>query len=136
MRYLVTARLKSGCERGLLHAIESGALGQGSVAEVEYLRNVTDARLLDDGTLRWVEVCYCDAPLDEERPYWEQFFELVRVQDAHARFRCRDLIGEKPWACNDCSCTEKLEAKLQSKGVSFLKELQRVAHPQSQRAGE
>jgi hypothetical protein len=36
----------------------------------------------DDGTARWVEVCFCAVALDEERPYWEQYFELVRVQDA------------------------------------------------------
>ncbi|HEV3137385.1 MAG TPA: hypothetical protein VGZ26_05765, partial [Pirellulales bacterium] len=96
MRYLVTARVKPGREEALLRAIESGTLGDGSVAGGEYLRNMTDARLRDDGSIRWVEVCFCDFPLDEERPYWEEFFELIRVQDAHARHRCRDLDGSEP----------------------------------------
>ena len=123
MRYLVRARVKPGREQALLHAIETGTLGSGSVAGDEYLRNMTDARLLDDGTVRWVEVCFCDVPLDEERPYWEEYFELVRVQDAHARSRCRDLNGDEPWACGNCDCTDKLEARITTWGPLFLSTL-------------
>jgi hypothetical protein len=39
MRYLVRARVKPGRETDLLQAIENQTLGQGSVAEGEYLRN-------------------------------------------------------------------------------------------------
>jgi hypothetical protein len=111
----------------LLRAIETGTLGRGSVAGGEYLRNMQSARLREDGSVRWVEVCFCDVPLDEERPYWEQFFELVRVQDAHARDKCRDLNGQEAWACSDCDCTEKLEANMASKGEDFVKVLRAVA---------
>jgi len=69
MRYLVRARVKAGGERSLLQAIERGTLGRGSVAGGEYLRNMREARLCPDGTARWVEVCYCPTPLQEERPY-------------------------------------------------------------------
>jgi len=120
MRYLVTARVKPGREAALLRAIESGTLGEGSVAGDEYLRNMTDARLRDDGSARWVEVCFCATPLAEERPYWEEYFELVKVQDAHARTRCRDENGSEPWACCECDCTAKLEAKLAERGRPFL----------------
>jgi hypothetical protein len=82
-----------------------------------------DARLCPDDTARWVEVCYCPTPLQEERPYWEQYFELTRVQDAHDRRRCRDQNGSEPWACGDCDCTERLERKLQVTGKPFLKSL-------------
>jgi hypothetical protein len=116
MRYLVRARVKPGRERDLLRAIESGTLGRGSVAGGEYLRNMTDARLCDDGTARWVEVCFCATPLDEERPYWEEYFELIKVQDAHARSRCRDESGEEPWACSDCDGTATLEATMATWG--------------------
>ena len=51
------------------------------------------ARQLPDGRVQWVEVCYCATPLAEERDYWEEYFDLVKVQDAHARSRCRDLNG-------------------------------------------
>ena len=118
-------------EQALLRAIENGTLGRGSVAGGEYMRNMTDARLRDDGTIRWVEVCFCNAPLEEERPYWEQYFELVRVQDAHPRKKCRDFNGEEPWACCSCDCTEKLEAELKSKDGNFLRILRQVARPHS-----
>jgi hypothetical protein len=127
MRYLVTARVRPGREADLLQAIENGTLGKGSVAGDEYLRNMTDARLRSDGSARWVEVCFCDTPLAEERPYWEEFFELVRVQDAHARHRCRDLDGSEPWACCECDCTAKLEAKLADQGRPFLDVLREAA---------
>ena len=120
MRYLVRARIKQGLERALLQAIDRGTLGEGSVAEGEYLRNMNDARLASDGTARWVEVCYCPTPLLEERPYWEHYFDLVKVQDAHDRRKCRDQNGSEPWACGDCDCTARLEKKLKDTGRSFL----------------
>ena len=119
MRYLVTARVRPDKEGDLLKAIADGTLGAGSVAGDEYLRNMRDARLYDDGRAKWVEVCFCDVPLAEERPYWEEYFDLVRVQDAHARSRCRDLNGEEPWACCDCDCTDRLERWLAKQGRPF-----------------
>ena|ERR1700751_5617575 len=120
MRYLVRARVKPGLERALLEAIERGTLGAGSVAEGEYLRNMNHAQLAPDHSARWVEVCYCPTPLQEERPYWEEYFELIRVQDAHDRRQCRDHNGSEPWACGDCDCTARLEEKLKNSGKPFL----------------
>jgi hypothetical protein len=120
MRYLVRARVKPGREADLLQAINNESLGQGSVAEGEYLRNMAEARLCSDQTVRWVEVCYCPTPLLEERPYWEQYFDLTKVQDAHDRRNCRDQNGSEPWACGNCDCTARLEQKLKATGTSFL----------------
>ena len=119
MRYLVTARVKPGRREPLDRAIENGTLGRGSVAGDEYLRNMADARETPDGRIRWVEVCYCPTPLAEERPYWEEYFHLEKVQDAHARSRCRDLNGDEPWGCSDCDCTKRLEAHLERRGRPF-----------------
>ena len=127
MRYLVTARVKPGREAELLHAIEAGTLGSGSVAGDEYLQNMQQARLCSNGSVRWVEVCFCDLPLQEERPYWEEYFELVRIKDAHARHRCRDLNGTEPWACCECDCTDKLEAKMPAWGQPFVETLRAVS---------
>jgi hypothetical protein len=127
MRYLVRARLKPGCREALLKAIDTGTLGQGSVAEGEYLRNMQEARQFLDGTARWVEVCYCPMPLLEERPYWEQYFDLVKVQDAHLRQNCRDENGSEPWACEHCDCTRRLEERLANSGTPFLKECAKSA---------
>ena len=119
MRYLVTARVKPGRDAALDRAIEDGTLGRGSVAGDEYLRNMDAARQLEDGRVQWVEVCYCATPLAEEREYWEPFFTLEKVQDAHARSRCRDLNGAEPWACGNCDCTARLESHLAAKGRPF-----------------
>jgi len=126
MRYLVRARVKPGREENLLRAIEQEKLGQGSVAEGEYLRNMKDARLCADQTARWVEVCYCPTPLQEERPYWEEFFDLTRVQEAHERRKCRDENGTEPWACGGCDCTARLEDRLKKSGTPFLESLARI----------
>jgi len=120
MRYLVRARVKPGREAELLAAIEQETLGRGSVAEGEYLRNMQDARLCADQTARWVEVCYCPTPLQEERPFWEEYFDLSRVQDAHDRRKCRDENGTEAWACGECDCTRRLEEQLRTSGQPFL----------------
>lgn len=123
MKYLVTARVRPGKEEALLQAIEKGTLGLGSVAGDEYLHDMAQARRIEDGTVKWVEVCFCWEPLQEERPYWEEYFELVRVQDAHSRRLCRDENGTEPWACCDCDCTEKLEGRMEGWGRPFLEVL-------------
>ena len=119
MRYLVTARVKPGESDALARAIDEGTLGRGSIAGDEYFRNMASAREMDDGRVQWVEVCYCATPLAEEREDWEQYFTLEKVQDAHARSRCRDLTGTEPWACGDCDCSARLEARLEAKGRPF-----------------
>ena len=120
MRYLVTARLKPDCEQPLANAIADGSLGAGSIAGDEYVRNMEAARQLPDGRVQWVEVCYCATPLAEEREYWEEYFDLVKIQDAHARARCRALNGTESWSCGDCDCSARLEARLATKGEKFL----------------
>ena len=120
MRYLVTARVKPGCAQPLAEAIATGTIGERSIAGDEYLRNMNEARQLEDGRVQWVEVCYCATPLAEEREYWEPYFDLVNVQDAHARTRCRDVNGTDPWSCGSCNCSARLEARLAGKGRLFL----------------
>jgi hypothetical protein len=120
MRYLVTARVKPGRSAHLETAIDEGTLGAGSVAGDEYFRNMNSARAHDDGRVQWVEVCFCPIPLLEEREYWEEYFDLENIQDAHARSRCRDLSGEEPWACCDCDCSARLEARFAIRGRPFL----------------
>jgi hypothetical protein len=119
MRYLVTARVKPGRRKLLDRAIDEGTLGEGSIAGDEYLHNMAEARQLSDGSVKWVETCFCDPPLAEERPYWESYFDLLSVKDAHARSRCRHENGTEHWACSDCDCTEKLETRLKAQGTPF-----------------
>src|SRR5262245_55554282 len=125
MRYLITAKVKPDRARDLHRAIDAKTLGRGCVAEGEYLRNMNEARLRSDGRVQWVEVCYCATPIAEERPYWEEYFDLLRVQDAHSRSKCRDLDGSEPWACESCDCTERLEQRMEAWGCPFLTDLER-----------
>jgi hypothetical protein len=120
MRYLVKARLKSGCAGALASAIADRTLGRGSIAGDEYLYDMESARIDGKGDTHWVETCFCDLPLTEERPYWEEYFELLSVKDAHSRRNCRHENGTEQWACCDCACTKRLEEKLARTGKSFL----------------
>jgi len=123
MRYLVKARIKTGYEKSLLRAIEQRTLGKGSIAGDEYRHDMEKARVDAAGTATWVETCFCDPPLAEERPYWEKFFHLLSVKDAHTRRNCRHENGTEAWACCDCDCTKRLEEKLRGEGASFLEGL-------------
>jgi hypothetical protein len=127
MRYLVKGRLMPGKEVEFLRAVDEGTLGRGSIAGDEYLQDMGQARVGADGEVHWVEVCFCTIPLAEERPYWEKYFELLSVTDAHARGNCRDLNGTGPWACCDCDCTKKLEERLAQKWDAFLPKLRERA---------
>ena len=69
MRYLVKARVKTGKNSALLRAIENGTLGKGSIAGDEYLCDMEQARVNHQGVTTWVETCFCDPPLAEERPF-------------------------------------------------------------------
>jgi hypothetical protein len=123
MRYLVKAKVKPGCDGQLLRAIDEGTLGRGSVAGDEYIYDMEQARVDASGTSTWVETCFCETPLQEERPYWEKYFDLLSVKDAHARRNCRHENGSEPWACSDCDCTKRLEENLATQGESFLEKL-------------
>jgi hypothetical protein len=120
MRYLVKARVRPGQQNPLLRAIEQETLGKGSIAGHEYQHNMEQARVDPAGVATWVETCFCDPPLAEERPYWEKYFELSSVKDAHARRNCRHENGTELWACCDCDCTAKLEERQRNQGQSFV----------------
>jgi hypothetical protein len=122
MRYLVTARVKPGQRPSLAQAIARGTLGRGSVAGDEYLACMARARELEDGRVTWVETCFCETPLDEERPYWEEHFDLLSVKDGHSRLKCRHETGEQAWACSTCDCTARLEGVLAKRGRAFVPE--------------
>jgi len=123
MRYLAKARVKSGCAGALAKAIADRTLGRGSIAGDEYWCDMQMARIDAKGEAHWVETCFCDPPLEEERPYWEKFFDLLSVTDAHSRRTCRHENGTEPWACCDCDCTKRFEERLAQTGKSLLQEL-------------
>ena len=123
MRYLVKAKLKNGQEKALLKAVADGTIGEGSIAGGEYVHDLQQARVGENGVAHWVETCFCATPLEEERLYWEKYFELLSVKDAHNRRNCRHEKGTRPWARSDCDCTKKLEERLQQRGGAFWQTL-------------
>ncbi len=51
------------------------------------------ARLALGGETEWIEVCFCQTPLEEERPCWEEYFELFSAKGAHRRSHCHHENG-------------------------------------------
>lgn len=123
MRYLVKARVKAGRAEALAEAITDRTLGRGSIAGDEYLYDMKTARVNSKEEAHWVETCFCDRPLEEERPYWEKYFDLLSIKDAHSRRNCRHENGTESWACCHCDCTKRLEQRLAFTGESFLHKL-------------
>jgi hypothetical protein len=126
MRYLVKAKLRQGREVALTDSIESGTLGSGSVAGNEYIKDMRKARLYENGLAEWIEVCFCSTPLQEEKPYWEEYFDLIEIKDAAKRKACKHENGKDYWSCISCRCTEKKEMELETTGSSFLEKLSEI----------
>jgi hypothetical protein len=68
MRYLVKARVKSGCAGALAKAIADRSLGRGSIAGDEYLYDIQMARVDAKGEAHRVETCFCDPRLKKSVP--------------------------------------------------------------------
>ncbi len=120
MRYLVKAKVRDGKAGELRERISAETLGSGSVAFGEYVKNMRHARRTEDGTVCWVEVCFCAVPLQEERPYWERYFENIRTENAHDPKNCQDANGKCSRACLECRCTAQLEKEMEGWGGPFL----------------
>lgn len=120
MKYLVKAKLIPSRTQALLDAVANNTLGMGSVAFGEYVDNMQQARLLDDGSCCWLEVCFCNTPLNEELPYWQQYFSDIHTENALDPRLCQDANGESAHACLECRCTRGLEEQMRNWGKPFL----------------
>lgn len=121
IRYIMSAYLKPEQARALQLAIADGSFGAGfpygDLREVLY-----DARVDDDGRVRWIEVCYCRAAygvaMKEELPFFQPYFTAIDVADA------RDPRGCKGYPhCYECDCTRKKKLP----GRPFMDVLDNVA---------
>jgi hypothetical protein len=128
MRYLVRAFVIKRKDRALLEAVESGSLGKGSIAYPTYIKCMKNARLLDNGQVRWIEPCYCreafgpGGELLEELPYWREYFEDIDIRYTTTLEKCEGYPS-----CGSCECTEKLETKLEGMGHHFSTALKKMA---------
>ena len=76
MRYLVTARVKPGRRPALDRPSRMARSGPARSPATSTSHNMDAGPAVPDGTVKWVETCFCATPLDEERPYWEAYFDL------------------------------------------------------------
>ena len=130
MRYLISARVKPERRAELLDAIESGSFGRG-FPYGDLGETLCEGKVGPDGTIRWVEVCYCreayGVAMEEELPYFEEFLTDLVIADARSPAQC---VGYP--ACNDCDCTNKVRFE----GEPLLDHLRRTASKSGQPAGE
>ena len=94
MRYLVKAKVKEGKRVTLLRAIEDETLGRGSIAGDEYRYDMeTSAHRIRMERRAGSKLVFAIRRWQEERPYWEKYFDLLSVKDAHSRRNCRHENG-------------------------------------------
>ena len=125
MRYLVKAKVKANKTSPLVEAIENETLGRGSIAGDEYLHNMRQARVNSGGVATWVETCFCDPPLEEERPYWEKYFDLLSVKDAHLRRNCRHETERKHGHAATAIALKSSRKNLTLREIRFSKDFAR-----------
>lgn len=120
MKYLIKAKPRLEKKDSLLSAIHKETLGNGSVAFGEYVKNMRQARELKDGTVCWIEVCFCEEPLNEELPYWAEYFTDIKIDAATLPDDCMDFNGSGRRACLGCDCTKELEEEMLGWGKAFI----------------
>ena len=106
MRYLVTARVKAGRRAALDRAIDDGTLGRGSVAGGEVPpQHGRRTRATRTGACSGSRSATARRRSPKSASTGSRISISTKVQDAHARSRCRDLNGTEPWSCGDCDCS-------------------------------
>ncbi len=117
MKYLVRARIKEGTEDKLRRVIVDGAVPGAPSYFADHLADCfAQARRQDDGSVLWIETCYCERyfgkPLAEEKEYIARYFVLGRVKKVIAAKKCGDMTGEEPFKCEACDCELPLRRRL------------------------
>jgi hypothetical protein len=109
LRYLLSARVRPEKRAELLRALEEGRFGEG-FPYGDLGETLCTGRVDGNGTIRWVEVCYCreyyGVAMAEELPYFEAVLTDMTVTDARSPDHCEGYP-----ACGDCDCTRKVRPK-------------------------
>ncbi len=117
MKYLVRARLKAGAEGRLRDPIARGAVPGAPSYFADHLAECfAEAQRQDDGSVLWIETCYCERylgeALAEEKRYIQRYFELGKVKKVVAAKKCGDMSGERPFECEGCDCDLPVRRRL------------------------
>ncbi len=117
MKYLVRARIKEETKNQLRQVMKDGAVPSAPDYFADHLADCfSHAQRQDDGSVLWIETCYCERyfgeALAEERHYIERYFELGRVKKVVAAKKCGDMTGAEPFKCENCDCDLPLRRRL------------------------
>jgi len=117
MKYLVRARLKAGAEGRLRDVIARGAVPGAPSYFADHLAECfAEGQRQDDGSLLWIETCYCERylgeALAEEKRHIQRYFELGKVKKVVAAKKCGDMSGECPFECEGCDCDLPVRRRL------------------------
>ncbi len=117
MKYLVQARVKEGATEQVRRVIDRGKVPGAPSYFADHLAECfAEAQRQEDGSVLWIETCYCERylgeALAEEKQYIERYFELGKVKKVVAAKKCGDLSGTQPYECDGCDCDLPVRRRL------------------------
>ena len=95
MYYTVTARLKPFRAAELYENLTDGTLETQKPDGEEIVASMKRARISQDGTVQWSEVCHCQTPLQHEREtVYDRFFEDIQTEavEDYVEFKGQDFM--------------------------------------------
>jgi len=82
MYYVVTARFKPEIAADFYGKLTDGTIQSQKPDGKEIVASMRRAKISQDGTVRWSEVCYCPTPLQHEREtVYDHFFEDIQTEE-------------------------------------------------------
>lgn len=95
MIYAVSAHLVDERRAEFCRKLTDGTIARQRPDGSEIVASMRRARVADDGTVRWTELCYCSSPLRHEREtVLDRYFSGIETElvSAHATFDGKPLI--------------------------------------------
>ena len=95
MYYAVTARFKPFAAAKFYENLTDGSLQSQKPDGEEIIASMKRARISQDGTVQWSEVCYCRTPLKHEREtVYDHFFEDIQTEEVedYVEFEGQDFM--------------------------------------------
>ena len=82
MHYVVTARFEPETAADFYDKLTDGTIQSQKPDGKEIVASMRRAKISQDGTVRWSEVCYCPTPLQHERAtVYDHFFEDIQTEE-------------------------------------------------------
>jgi len=91
----VTARFKLFTAAEFYANLTNGTLQSQKPDGEEIIASMKRAKISQDGTVQWSEVCYCQTPLQHEREtVYDHFFEDIQTEEVqdYVEFEGQDFM--------------------------------------------